>query len=432
MSNSLMTQFTGIQKCIKSAKSSIIGLISQLEAVSTNGEPADIARIIAAFKDKLHSNIDDLEQQAVILETDFGQTFEQQTQKFKKEIEHLKKANETVISDNYLLEYKKKDLMLLADNLEDAYEEIYKKNEELREQKRRISEQAEKLSAAHQQILKKNEELEQQKEAILDQADYLHEANETISNMHSEVQKQKDEILKKNEELININNEKNNLIEIVAHDLKSPLNQIKGMISIIKLTTPDGNDEMMKYLDTMEGSANRLNEMIAKILDVEAIESHDLNVKLENIDLAAIARDTADRFKVVAREKNIKVESEIASGVIVHIDSDYVFQVYENLISNAIKFSPADKTVFIKLKVVDGKALFEVKDQGPGINEDDMKKLFGKYQKLSARPTGNEISTGLGLSIVKKYVEAMNGRIWCESTEGEGASFFVEFDLAES
>lgn len=432
MSNSLMTQFTGIQKCIKSAKSSIIGLISQLEAVSTNGEPADIARIIAAFKDKLHSNIDDLEQQAVILETDFGQTFEQQTQKFKKEIEHLKKANETVISDNYLLEYKKKDLMLLADNLEDAYEEIYKKNEELREQKRRISEQAEKLSAAHQQILKKNEELEQQKEAILDQADYLHEANETISNMHSEVQKQKDEILKKNEELININNEKNNLIEIVAHDLKSPLNQIKGMISIIKLTTPDGNDEMMKYLDTMEGSANRLNEMIAKILDVEAIESHDLNVKLENIDLAAIARDTADRFKVVAREKNIKVESEIASGVIVHIDSDYVFQVYENLISNAIKFSPADKTVFIKLKVVDGKALFEVKDQGPGINEDDMKKLFGKYQKLSARPTGNEISTGLGLSIVKKYVEAMNGKIWCESTEGEGASFFVEFDLAES
>lgn len=427
-----MTQFTGIQKCIKSAKSNIIGLISQLEAASTNGEPADIARIIAAFKDKIHSNIDNLEQQAIILETDFGQTLEQQTQKFKKEIEHLKKANETVISDNYLLEYKKKDLMLLADNLEDAYEEIYKKNEELREQKRRISEQAEKLSAAHEQILRKNEELEQQKEAILDQTDYLHEANETISNMHYEVQKQKDEILKKNEELININNEKNNLIEIVAHDLKSPLNQIKGMISIIKLTTPDGNDEMIKYLDTMEGSANRLHEMIAKILDVEAIEAHDLNVKLQNIDLAAIAQDTADRFEVVAREKNIKVESEIESGVIVHIDGDYVFQVYENLISNAIKFSPANKTVFIKLKVVDGKGLFEVRDQGPGISEDDMKKLFGKYQKLTARPTGNEISTGLGLSIVKKYVEAMNGKIWCKSTEGEGASFFVEFDLAES
>lgn len=422
-------RLTGIKKCIKSTKKNVLALLEQLEGLSLNGDSKEIGRIIKLSGKKINDSLQQLENESEHLDIRYKEVLDQQTVALKKEIEHLKKTNETVISDNYLLEYKKKDLMLLADNLEDAYEEIYKKNEELREQKKQISEQAEKLSAAHEEILKKNRELEQQKEAILDQADYLHEANETISKMHDEVQHQKDQILKKNEELINLNNEKNNLIEIVAHDLKSPLNQIKGMISIIKLTTPDGNDEMMKYLDTIEGSANRLHEMIAKILDIEAIESQNLNLKLENIDLAEIARETVAGFRIVAGEKNIVLTDDIDDSVVALADGDYLFQVYENLISNAIKFSPGKKEITVRQKAADGKAIFEVIDQGPGISKSDMKKLFGKYQKLSARPTGNETSTGLGLSIVKKYVEAMNGRIWCESKEGEGATFFVEFDL---
>jgi signal transduction histidine kinase len=72
----------------------------------------------------------------------------------------------------------------------------------------------------------------------------------------------------------------------------------------------------------------------------------------------------------------------------------------------------------------------EVRDEGPGLTEEDKKKLFGKYQRLSAMPTGNESSTGLGLSIVKKFVDVMNGEIWCESEHGKGASFFVRFKLA--
>ena len=99
------------------------------------------------------------------------------------------------------------------------------------------------------------------------------------------------------------------------------------------------------------------------------------------------------------------------------------------MISNAIKFSPANKNVFVKLKCESGKGIVEIKDEGPGISAEDKKKLFGKYQKLSARPTGNETSTGLGLAIVKKFVEAMQGEIWCESDEGKGASFFVGFKL---
>jgi signal transduction histidine kinase len=100
----------------------------------------------------------------------------------------------------------------------------------------------------------------------------------------------------------------------------------------------------------------------------------------------------------------------------------------ENLLSNAIKFSPSDKSIFFNLYDKGDHIIGEVRDEGPGLSEDDKKKLFSKYQKLSAKPTGNESSTGLGLSIVKKFTESMHGQIWCESEPNNGASFYVKFN----
>jgi signal transduction histidine kinase len=183
----------------------------------------------------------------------------------------------------------------------------------------------------------------------------------------------------------------------------------------------------MSYIDMMEKSAARLSDMIAKILDVEAIESKNLNLVLENINLSDVLNNIADRYLISAEKKSITIERNIPASIPAFVDRSYVDQVFENLVSNAVKFSPSNKKLFINLSQVDGKVIGEIKDEGPGLTEDDKKKLFGKYQKLSARPTGNETSTGLGLSIVKKFVEAMGGEIWCESMSGKGASFFVSF-----
>ena len=100
-------------------------------------------------------------------------------------------------------------------------------------------------------------------------------------------------------------------------------------------------------------------------------------------------------------------------------------QVFENLVSNAVKYSPPGKKIFVRLKAEAGVVRFEVEDQGPGLSKEDQKKLFGKFARLSAKPTGGEHSTGLGLSIVKRLVEAMNGKVWCESELGMGAKFIV-------
>jgi signal transduction histidine kinase len=150
-----------------------------------------------------------------------------------------------------------------------------------------------------------------------------------------------------------------------------------------------------------------------------------------------------------ATAKNILLHLDFqpASNLVI-TDQQAMIQVLDNIISNAVKYSPNDKQVFVRVlrhsSVVSGRSSndtaqritneqltndflrIEVQDEGPGISEEDMKKLFGKFARLSAQPTGGEHSTGLGLSIVKKMVEAMNGRVWCESELGKGATFIVE------
>jgi two-component system NtrC family sensor kinase len=246
---------------------------------------------------------------------------------------------------------------------------------------------------------------------------------------NQKITEQKEEIERKNEDLISLNEEKNNLIGIVAHDLKSPVNQIKGLLSLAKMTSR-ADDESVSYLDMMEQSSVRLSDMINKILNVEAIESKQFNVTLEPVNFSDVVMANVNRSGVEATRKRIQIHTSLPENVMVHSDLRYTDQVIENLLSNAIKFSPPEKNIFIYITLHNTMALCEIRDEGPGLSESDQKKLFKKYQKLSAMPTSNESSTGLGLSIVKKFVDAMDGQIWCESEPGKGASFFVRFKLA--
>jgi signal transduction histidine kinase len=423
-------KFLHISKVLKKHQAVLAKMLDKAQAlIEKSGDPKLIQHL-QRERQKLTETLQSLSSTTVDLYPSFQKELKKRTSRLETKIEKLNKAKDVLVSDNYLLEYKKKDLLILTNKLEEAYDEISIKNKELLQQQDMIGEQAEKLNAIHEEILAKNEELELQKEALLDQSDYLHEANETITHMHQEVEKQKNEILRKNEELLILNNEKNNLIGIVAHDLKSPLNQIKGLLSIMKLTATNLSDETLSYIEMMEKSSGRLSDMIAKILDVEAIESRQLNLVMEEANLSEIMNALADRYLMAAQEKQIELCRSLPNDARALVDKSYTEQVFENLLSNAIKFSPKDRKVFIIITADNGKAICEIRDQGPGLTEADKKMLFGKYQKLSAKPTGNEISTGLGLSIVKKFVEAMEGQIWCESEAGNGASFFVSFPHA--
>jgi signal transduction histidine kinase len=246
---------------------------------------------------------------------------------------------------------------------------------------------------------------------------------------NKKITEQKEEIERKNQDLISLNEEKNNLIGIVAHDLKSPVNQIKGLLSLVKMTVKP-EEESAGYLEMAEQSSLRLSEMIAKILNIEAFESKQLNVTIEAVNLSDLVMANVQRARVDAKHKAIHLHTSVPENVIVHADQSYTDQVIENLLSNAIKFSPPTKNIYINITLHNTVALFEIRDEGPGLGESDKQKLFKKYQRLSAAPTGNESSTGLGLSIVKKFVDVMGGSIWCESEIGKGASFFVKLNMA--
>jgi signal transduction histidine kinase len=225
-------------------------------------------------------------------------------------------------------------------------------------------------------------------------------------------------------ELNALNHEKNEMIGIVAHDLKNPLT------SAMSITELFGSEEITEdqkvYLDLITKSLNRMNGLVAKILEIKVLESSSLKTNNSNVDLKQVAEQVISALKIQSDNKNIRIVADL-DEVVASLDRSLMVQIIDNLLSNAIKFSNHNTRVHITLKEAHQNIRLEIDDEGPGIMEEDKPLLFQKFRKLNARPTDGESSTGLGLSIVKKYVEAMKGKVWCESEFGQGAKFIVEF-----
>lgn len=251
----------------------------------------------------------------------------------------------------------------------------------------------------------------------------LREYNETLEK----------DVKKRTEELLKLNQEKNEILGIAAHDLKNPLSNIKMLAKIILEDTEIQREEVEEFTNDILTASERMFELIKNLLDVNKIEQGRIDLAPENFDLAETVKNEIKSFYEAAHNKNIElifddIEEELP---FVYADQGKALQIIDNLVSNAVKYSPYNKRVWIGLYQTEDKVCFYVKDEGPGISEEDQKKLFGKFARLTAQPTGGEHSTGLGLSIVKKLTELMNGDVWCESSLGEGAKFILSLPKAE-
>ena len=229
------------------------------------------------------------------------------------------------------------------------------------------------------------------------------------------------------ERLREMNEEKNEFMGIAAHDLRNPLSAIQGYAEMIiedaqSLAHRDleGNGQRIRE------AAKRMTEMVQNFLDANRIERGELKLNMAISDLSPLLQSVLETQSPHATAKGQMIQLELPpTPTLALADVSITFQVFENLVSNAVKYSPPGKKIFVRLKAEAGVVRFEVEDQGPGLSKEDQKKLFGKFARLSAKPTGGEHSTGLGLSIVKRLVEAMNGKVWCESEVGMGAKFIV-------
>ena len=252
-----------------------------------------------------------------------------------------------------------------------------------------------------------------------------------IRSKKEEIEMQKAELLEKNKHLESLNEDKNRLIGMVAHDLRSPLNQIKGLIGILKVTV-NTDTEGKEVIEKMDDSTDRLRELVNRTLDLKAIESNKISLNKEVVDLGSLVQSVINNFTQNANEKSITIIDKVAKdSCFVNVDKNYTIQIIENLLCNALKFSHMRSEVQVLVYAADNKVKLEVIDEGPGLSKKDQEKLFKPYQRLSAQPTNKEKSTGLGLAIVKKYTKAMGGKVSCESQLGQGAKFVVLFDMIE-
>jgi signal transduction histidine kinase len=236
------------------------------------------------------------------------------------------------------------------------------------------------------------------------------------------------ELATANERLVHLNNEKNEFLGMAAHDLKNPLTVIVGSAEMAGLT--DDQTKIHQLIENISGAATRMRNMITDLLDVNAIEQGKFTSKIEPCDMRALVEQSVKNNQPSADRKAIEIRVGATTGLWAKADPAATMQILDNLISNALKYSPPNTTTHVHTLPEADCILVTVRDEGPGISVADQKKLFQKFTRLTARPTGGESSTGLGLAIVKRLAEAMSGTIQCHSAPGGGTTFTLRLPIS--
>lgn len=250
-------------------------------------------------------------------------------------------------------------------------------------------------------------------------------------------------IATQNDRLTRLNQEKNEFLSIAAHDLKNPLHTVQGSSELIQLSINDSpacNDadayelkqEVLGFTGMINESVERMFSLITNLLDVNMIEAGKFKIELRHIDILPIVHTIISEYNGKAKAKNIIINlSASENQYFAYVDGTAFRQVLDNLVSNAVKYSPFGQEIHVILLCQDCTVSIKIQDNGVGLSEADQQKLFGKFTRLSPKPTGDEHSNGLGLFIVKKLVDAMQGKVWCESRPGHGATFITSFNCCD-
>ena len=237
------------------------------------------------------------------------------------------------------------------------------------------------------------------------------------------------EVRRQNEELNQLNKEKEQLMSVVAHDLKSPLNTVSTIMNILELSD-NLTEEQIDCINSTRELISSANKLIRDLLYSHEIKEVNLTQKKTYVNIGSLVEKTAASFLSVAETKRIKIDVRINNpSQEINTYPDFIYRILDNLISNAVKFSAFDTTALVTCKSDADNIYFSVRDQGPGFTADDQKKLFMRFQKLSARPTGGESSNGLGLAIVKSLVDILKGEIYVSSSVGRGTEFTVRIPI---
>ena len=257
--------------------------------------------------------------------------------------------------------------------------------------------------------------------------DPLHE----ITRVNNDLVKLQRTLVKRNVELLNLTEQNNRLLGMLAHDLRGPVAIIQGYCELLDM---QGHHLLgpfqKKCVEKIQHACNMLKQLLDHALDNARATASDLSTSRSMVDVVELVRDDVEIHRIIASRKNIELcvvcDEPIPRA---RLDPTGIHQVISNLLTNAIKYSHRDSKVTVAIARIGAELQIAVEDRGQGIPENELGKLFEPYQVTSVQPTAGETSTGLGLSIVRDVVEAHGGHVYVESAVACGSTFLVRMPL---
>lgn len=275
----------------------------------------------------------------------------------------------------------------------------------------------------YEQILLENSNLRAEISALRGQIDALNSRAEELRKQNIELKEKVEKLSNSKAELEELQQQKDELFAVIIHDIKNPAALIKNLVELLRsydLTTT----EQQEIIDDILVTSNRIVALSQEVSRILALESSLMSLNLELGDINDVIREVVKANSPNAKNKNINIFVDLDEKLEeFKFDRYKVYEVLDNLMSNAIKFTQKGGEVRVTSEKQDEKVVIQVIDNGLGLSDEDLNRAFQRGARLSARPTGDEPTSGLGLWIVKRLVEAMKGRVWVKSALGKGSTF---------
>jgi len=221
---------------------------------------------------------------------------------------------------------------------------------------------------------------------------------------------------------------KNEILGTVAHDLKNPLGVILGRTEMLTelIGAAASRESVTAQVEHIRDATRRLTSMVDHLISDAMADAFDITIRREPVDVAALVSEVADANQPLAVNKQQTITVSAPPNFVTMCDADRMREAIDNLVSNAIKYSPIGGKIAVLVNHADNNTIIRIADEGAGLSPEDLGRLFGRFQRLSAKPTGGESSTGLGLSIVKRIIDMHGGQVTAASAgPGQGSTFTI-------
>jgi signal transduction histidine kinase/CheY-like chemotaxis protein len=228
---------------------------------------------------------------------------------------------------------------------------------------------------------------------------------------------------------------KNEILGTVAHDLKNPLGVILGRTEMLTelISAGASKESVTAQVEHIRDATRRLTSMVDHLISDAMADAFDISIRREPVDIAGLVREVVDANQPLAANKQQTISVSAPPNFVTLCDTDRMREAIDNLVSNAIKYSPIGGKISVVVSHDQNKTIIRIADQGAGLSPEDLGRLFGRFQRLSAKPTAGESSTGLGLSIVKRIIDMHGGQVTADSAgPGQGSTFTVTLPAAET